>query len=205
MIPDIFLNIDDYENSVFIKNIVNNDNDLVVNVTYKSSGYEDDNTSIKNWRIDIKHCRKYRISFKEIVDVDMKEEHPLLWEFNDRQCELYFSGICENIPKLFYKLYLLHRALFEWDKQFDITTIENMRTYSNGLFAKGPKILLEKYAGCLKNNGMDYSFIGERNAVYWDGKQYLPEKKLSLLFLGESYFVAEKFSFLELNESGNEQ
>jgi len=78
-----------------------------------------------------------------------------------------------------------------------------MRAYRNGLLTKGPKTLLEKYAECLKSNGMDYTIIGERPATYWRGRQYLPEKKMRLLFFGESYFIAEKFSFLEINESSN--
>ena len=46
---------------------------------------------------------------------------------------------------------------------------------------------MEKYSECLKQNGLDYTIIGERPAKYWDRDQFILENQdLKILFLGDT-------------------
>jgi len=61
---------------------------------------------------------------------------------------------------------------------------------------------MEKYSECLKQNGLDYTIIGERPAKYWDRNQFILENQdLKILFLGDTWIIAENFSFNRQNEN----
>src|SRR5690606_40473989 len=68
---------------------------------------------------------------------------------------------------LFFDLYATHKKLFGKHQFFNIFFGEetpNFKSfqYSNGLLTQGSKKLMEKYAYCLKQNGLDFTIIGER-------------------------------------------
>jgi len=94
--------------------------------------------------------------------------------------------------KTFYTLYLTYKKLFGSHHCFNIsfgeeTTYSKHFQYSNGLLTQGSKKLMEKYGDCLKQNGLDYTIIGERPAKYWDRDQFILENQdMKILFLGDT-------------------
>ena len=161
----------------------------------------------QKWTIEAAGHRKNHVSFDFADLVEIKDDHPLLWEFTDTQCQLYFTGQCKDPAKLFYELYATHKNLFGKHKCFNISFGEETPyfkpfQYSNGLLTQGSKKLMEKYADCLKLNGLDFSIIGERPAKFWDGEQYVEEDgNLKVLFLGDTYVIAKDFSFVQHDEN----
>lgn len=92
--------------------------------------------------------------------IKIENENPLLWEFNDIQSELYFKGECINPSKLFYELYIIHKRVYKSYQHFAISfgndfDISSRFRYANGFLTKGPGKLLEIYAECLKQNGLE--------------------------------------------------
>lgn len=156
----------------------------------------------QKWTITAFGHRKNRLSFDFEPTIEVKAEHPLLWEYNDRQCQLYFNGQCKDVPKLFYDLYTIHKANFKHLKCFDISFGEGIAYFkpfhfSNGLLSEGSKTLMLKYGECLKQNGMDYTILAERPATYWDGENHVPEKgDLKILFFGKGFIIAKDFAFV---------
>jgi hypothetical protein len=114
------------------------------------------------------------------------------------------------MPKLFYDLYITHRQIFGNYKPFNISFGEGTNyfqpfQYSNGLQTEGSKKMMLMYADCLKQNGLDYSIIGERPAKYWNGKEFIIESQdLKVLFFGKGYIIAKDFSF-GLHEKNSSQ
>jgi len=161
--------------------------DFFIN-TYDS---DDNGPIVQKWTIQTVGHKKNHFSIGVDSPIDIKDDHPLLWEFTDIQCELYFKGKIKNPQKLSYDLSIIHKNLFDNFQIFNIT-FEDKRSnfrpfqYTNGLLTKGSKKLLERYALCLKENGLDYSIIGER---------LLTSQTLKILFLGDSYVIAESFAF----------
>jgi hypothetical protein len=156
----------------------------------------------QSWTITASGHRKNKLSFDYEPSIEIKSEHPLLWEYNDTQCQLYFNGQCKDVPKLFYDLYTVHKANFDRFKCFNISFGEGTPYfkpfhYSNGLLTEGSKNLMLEYAECLKHNGLDFSILGERPASYWDGEKYVPETgDLKVLFFGKGFIIAKDFAFV---------
>jgi hypothetical protein len=160
------------------------------------------------WTVEATGYRKSIISFEPDYHISLENNHPLLWEFNDTQCELYYSGECKNIEKLFYSLYSAHKEMVGKYQDFNIffekdaNDIQPLQ-YTKGFLAKGAKTLMEKYAACLKDNGLDFAIIGERQPTYFDGEEHKPESKdLKVLIIGQTYIIAEQFSFTRREEKG---
>jgi len=190
---------DDY--NLYITSVDYSTNDLVFDITLEMDWFIDKEDIFKQWKVRTTGHRKNHISFDRTAFIAITNDHPLLWEFTDLQCELYFSGQCKDPAMLFYHLYLTHKSLFKIYQPFNISFGDDTNTstrfqYTNGLLAEGPKKLLTKYADCLKQNGLDYSIIGERPATCWDGKQFVNENKnLKVFLLGDTYIIAEDFLF----------
>jgi len=132
----------------------------------------------------------------------------LLWEFTDTWCQLYFKGQCQNLEKLFYDLFLTHYEVFGEYQSFNIPLFKasnhfKLFQYSNGLLTQGSKKLMEKYAACLTKNGLDFTFLGERPAGHWYYQQFIPEKDLKVLLMGDTYVVAEDFTFMKQPEGSH--
>jgi len=121
----------------------------------------------------------------------LENEHPLLWRFSDKQCELYITGQTKATKELAFDLFNIHHSLFSHYISFDpgiLTTLNN----GHGLLQKGSKLLLKMYAGKLNDYGIKTSIISELQ----------PDKKLSdlkILFLGSSYFIGDSFEFETLD------
>lgn len=117
----------------------------------------------------------------------LENKHPLLWRFSDIQCELYITGKIDESKALTFDLLNIHYSLFGQYISFDpsiLTTLNN----GYGLFQRGSKQLLKKYAEKIKEYGIKTSIISE----------LMPDKTssdLKILFLGNSYFIGDNFEF----------
>ena len=70
-----------------------------------------------------------------------------------------------------------------------------------GLFAHGPKQILNHYFACLTKAGKEPYFFGDNPAKKWDGvKWVLEDKDLKLALLGGTYFIGQSFKFIQLNK-----
>jgi hypothetical protein len=96
--------------------------------------------------------------------------------------------------KLLADLVELHTALYgnKLPFGFGINSPQGWQklcTSPNGLFARGPKRIIDMYQKCLNKNGIKTSFLNE----------IAPNKKqFRLLLFGDSYFIAESFLFQRL-------
>ena len=167
----------------------------------------DEGAVFQKWAVEAIGHRKNRVSFGYCDFLKILEDDPLLWEFTDVQSELYFNGQVNDPVRLFFDLYVLHKKLFEAYQSFNIhygedTPYFKQFQYSNGLLTKGPKRLMEHYANCLKQNGLGYSIVGDWRPTYWDGEKHIPEPQdLKVLLLGDTYIIAESFSFVRQDEN----
>jgi len=205
-LEDIFKEYpEDYIDFYIVKADYSGD-DLVIEFILKLRSIQGEDPISQKWTIIASSPRKDKVSFNAAPFIEIKNDHPLLWEFRDTQCKLYFTGQCQNIEKLFYDLYLAHNDIFgKHQCSFDISLFKASNNfkpfqYSNGLLARGPKKLMEKYAACLKKNGLNFSFLDETPPGHWYGQQFIPEKELKILLMGDTYLIAEDFVFVKQPE-----
>lgn len=168
---------------------------------------DDKGAITQQWTIQANRHKKNHVSFDFAPFIEMKDDHPLLWEFTDTQCQLYYNGQCKEPANVFYDLFMVHKQTFGTYQCFDISFFEDTAyfkpfQYSNGLLTKGSKKLMLKYGECLDRNGLSYSIVSEQEPKYWDGEQYIPESKdLKILFIGKAYVIAEDFLFIKHAEA----
>ena len=178
--------------------------DLALRTVNQAEG--DDRSA--TWRVEAKGHRENRITFDYGENIRIEHDHPLLWKYNDLQCDLYFDGTCRDPTRLFYQLYQLHYSLYGTvipiERFLNMNDFERFFQMNGGLVARGPKKLLTRYAQCLEAAGVGWSIPGQRKAFYWDGHENRQEKgnlKIFLLGQTDTYIIAEDFEFtlLEMN------
>jgi len=161
----------------------------------------------QTWTVETVGYRKSQLFFGWADYLKISTDSPLLWEFTDTHSELYFSGKVKNPEKLFVDLYKTHKSLFRKYQSLYLPFSEEALCsgdvpYSNGQIAKGPRKLLEHYATCLKQNGLNYSIVGEWRPTVGDGFENVSNSEdLQVLFLGDTYVIAEKFIFRKHNQN----
>lgn len=206
MLPKELLDIfNDYDEDDINLGIVKTDfatEPLIVEVAISVQDFDDSEIINRKWTIQIHGHRKSKLSFDLASSLGLKEDHPLLWEFNDTLCDLYFNGQFTDPARLFVDLYKIHSSLFGNYISFetflnDTGDIYKLLNASSGLLAKGSRKLLTMYGSCLEQYNLKHSMISERQPRYWDGKQFVPERgNAKVLFIGDSYIIADKFIFI---------
>ena len=201
-LDDIFQEYSEDDFNLCITKIDYATDDFIIDFSLDIQDINDKDAIIQEWTITAAGHRKNNLSFDYEALIEIKDDHPLLWEFYDVQCQLYYSGICRDVPKLFYDLYITHKQIFGDYKCFNISFGQDPRYFTpfqfgNGRLTEGSKMLMLKYADCLKQNGLDFTIIGEMPAKYWNGKDYIIESdNLKILFFGKGYIIAKDFSFV---------
>ena len=153
--------------------------------------YGDNETPEQLWQLDIIDLEKERFVRNWTTFPEIYSDHFLLYEFIDNYIELYFNGSTSSPEKLLVDLYNLHFSNYSNDLDFGLginapNGMLKLCTNDNGLFARGPKRILIKYAECLTANGIKTNFISETES---------DKKDLKLLVFGDSYFIAHDFKF----------
>jgi hypothetical protein len=92
------------------------------------------------------------IVFPSLCDqIAVHSEHPLLWNHNDEQAQMYFSSAPERPEELLGTLYEAHNRLMSgWREmsQYVYANSERLRA-GHGLFAKGPIRLMREYSAVI--------------------------------------------------------
>lgn len=206
LIDDIFEENTEDDYSIFLNNVRRTETGHELEVKIRVHDTDEQQGTQYTWKVEALEHRKSRFSLGYVDFLCITLDDPLLWEFTDVQCELYFNGQIENAAKLFHELYLTHKKLFGNYQPFEVVFAEmsssfNHLLYSNGLVAKGSRKLMQLYAECLEGLGIGYSIVGERRPTYWDGNKHIPEREsLKLLTLGDTFIIAEDFIFTLQNE-----
>lgn len=153
------------------------------------------------WEIQINGVRSNLIKSEYADRIELFEEHPLLWPFNQLQTSLYFSRSTARPYELFESLYRVHMQVtkkwFSFDKYINtnVSIIELCKSTA-GLFASGPIMLLAAYKKEFETHAMSPTIVGGYDPKNRVNNQWIEEKdQLKVLIIGDSYVVAETFEF----------
>ena len=145
------------------------------------------------WQVTVTDVKEEYIKRGWTQNLAIYKKHILLLEYHDLNPELYFKGSTKNDERLFIDIYNSIRQLADNFNHISkyILPPERIKTLSNqnyGLFARGPKTILDIYANELIKQGIKPIFIG-------DGGLFNKDIHLKLLEFGESYFIGSDFIF----------
>jgi hypothetical protein len=153
------------------------------------------------WEIQIGGVRDELIKSDITNKLELFEEHPLLWAYNQRQTNLYFGRPTTRPYELFANIYLIHaretNSKIPFAKYFNrqLSMIDLCKS-SSGLFVSGPIKLLEAYMEELKNHDMNPTIVGGHNPKRWlNGHQVDETEIVKVLVIGDSYVIGETFDF----------
>jgi len=190
----------EYEEGDFIVNGINfNQNNSELNFTLKLD--YGDNLVFQSWKLITENCIDFKIDFDEIEPYfEFYNEHFLLNEFEDFQTEVYIKNSTENPEKLLTKLMELHYSKFEnifnIDKFIIGKNMLNRCKMNSGVFARGPKTILEDYFIILKEFGTNPYYFGNQKPGIWKRDNWEENKtKYKLCILGKNYFIGTDFLF----------
>ncbi|HNP77527.1 MAG: hypothetical protein U0289_06145 [Cyclobacteriaceae bacterium] len=158
----------------------------------------------QRWEIQIKGVREDLIKSDVADKLELFDEHPLLWTYTQRQCNLYFGSPTERPDELFVNIYNIHRKLTRNRTPFDryinkaLYEIDLCKSAS-GLFARGPIKIMEAYQQELARHQMRPTMVGEYNPKRWlNGYQVDETEIVKVLVIGDLYIIGEAFDFKKL-------
>ena len=153
------------------------------------------------WKVQINRVREDLIKSDFADKLELFEEHPLLWAYNQRQTNLYFGKGTERPYELFVNIYNIHRQLTQNRIPFGkyvnraLSTIELCKS-TTGLFAEGPINMMEAYKEELERHNMNPTIVGGHNPTRWlNGHQVDETGIVKVLVIGDSYVIGETFDF----------
>ena len=149
------------------------------------------------WEIQINGVRTNLIKSDFADGIELFEEHPLLWPYNQLQTSLYFGRPTKRPYELFEGLYRVHlqetKKWFSFDKYINANVpIIDLCKSTTGQFASGPIKLLEAYKKELESHEMNPTIVGGYNPEDSTKKE---KAQLKVLVIGDSYVVGETFEF----------
>jgi hypothetical protein len=132
--------------------------------------------------------------------LEILDQHPVLLRYNSQSGCLYFKGKSADPDKLFTDLYKAHFAFCGTHSSISDHLhggIEDlaMLNASYGLFAEGPKPLLQEYARCLEQHGITCNILEHQPLAMTNEKQIEARPQMQILLLEDSYFIGEQFVF----------
>lgn len=201
-IAEILENHDPKELHIVFNKIEYEASNPTFDIQISAISYNDEDNLVRNWVIETLQYRTCNLSLDFATTIEIYDSHPLLWQFSDIQSSMYFSGSCSNPDKLLLELYRTHKSLVGNFLQFEEVMhrtgeFEVAMKSTSGLFAMGPKRLLEAYAACLENYNLKYTIIGDRVPTFWNGEQHVQENGAAkILFIDNSYIIADSFKFI---------
>jgi hypothetical protein len=154
-------------------------------------------TAPQLWTLEVIGHRDSQLSFSNIIydtTIMLTDDHPLLWQYADEQCELYFNGSSKDTAQIITELKQIDFDLFGTHQKSG-GQLNTLLQTSNGSLGKGSKKLLTKYAVCLNKYNIQTSIIGGHTPTYSDGKNQYSGETLKLFFIRGSYIVGQDFIF----------
>ncbi len=155
-----------------------------------------DNTPAQIWQLTVGDVKAEKLMRRWSQSLALYSKHLLLLEYTDMHTELYFKGNTEQSNDLFADIFNAIAKLSDSKEDilpflFTPESINRLCKQEHGLFARGPRTILEIYQGCLNKYNIHSYFIAEY-------KPSINDQNLNLFKLGESYIIGQSFLFEQL-------
>lgn len=154
------------------------------------------------WMIKVTNHKRHEILKSGCQDIELKDEHYLLSEFNEYSGDIFVNERTDNKDDLFRELYSVHRTEFcDWipfDKYIP-HAFDNLDKFDLdfGLFAKGPLNILELYAQTLRKFYSKVNIVGKygRKKFEKDIGWTSDDTNYKVMIMEYSFVIGEYFEF----------
>lgn len=157
-----------------------------------------DEISRQQWRIECKNVRDYKLQPSESVGIEIAEKHILLYPHNELQSELFFNGSTKNQKELLADIVKAHNgAVDDWFgvQEFIHQLPYQTKEFKYGLFAKGPDLILQKYADVLGSYDISSNIINQNYPKFWNNGAWQDSTRDNVvLFIGDNYIITNNIN-----------
>ena len=154
----------------------------------------------QNWHVLCSAVKEESLSLGHHSDLQLFDDHVLLWPHLARRTSTSFYGKVENPLAVIGALCVRHKELVgEWlpFHRFLNSNIGLPELIAGGfgMLAEGPEPLVLAYEDVMRSHGFSTSHLDPTKPVYWGGNEWLDQKRPAfVLTLDDSYVVAEQFA-----------
>jgi hypothetical protein len=129
--------------------------------------------------------REATIVAGDLEEIDVRDDHPVMWDYSERHDNVYFSQAPLNPYEIIGRLFEAHKAvMYDW-RPFTkyVSVSSDILAGGYGMLARGPVSLMAKYRQAIAGHL-------ETNSVFaWE-----PEKVCQAVFFDDAYVIASAFT-----------
>jgi hypothetical protein len=137
-----------------------------------------------------------------VDDIRIETDHPLLYQYSSPPAAVFFRGQPRDVNALVLDLAQAHATTFQGWRPFPMyfnveQPLATLLQSGGGLLGQMPQPLADRVTPILEHHGLEHKvMIGEPHA-----KPRFAGQPLSVLLMGESYFISFMFSFDEMGKA----
>nr|WP_263326956.1 hypothetical protein [Neobacillus sp. Marseille-Q6967] len=147
---------------------------------------------MQEWKVICTDFRDHGLNVGFFEDFEVLDDHVYLWNYDNNLAELNFKGQCNDIKPVIADLFITHSNFVN-----GLIPLENYLNYNivdllnqgEGLFSKGPVMLIKEHDKVLSAHGYKTSTI-----------EFSKREKVSykILIFGDSFVIANDFQAINL-------
>lgn len=136
-----------------------------------------------------------------VAQVEIKQQHPLLYQYNTPPAALFFKGKPDDVNDLTLDIAQIHASTFGHWRHFPLylnveQPLVSLFQSGGGLLGQMPQPLANELVNVLEKHGLETKvMIGQS-----DSEKHSSASQIKALLMGDSYVVAYDFSFDELGK-----
>lgn len=158
---------------------------------------------IRTYIIRVNGATEHRVmSLGMTVDhVSIETDHPLLYQYTAAPAAVFFRGQPKDVNGLVLDIAQAHSLTFQGWRPFPMylnveKPLASLLASGGGLLGQMPLPLADKLTPILEHYGLEHKvMVGEPHM-----KPRFADQPLSVLLMGESYFISFMFSFEEMGK-----
>lgn len=131
-------------------------------------------------------------------DVAIHDDHPLLYQYNEKPVALFFRGQPRDVHELIIDISQAHTSVFGPWRAFPIylnveRPLATLLASGGGLLGQMPQPLADRLVKVLEKHGLEHKALSGDNELDVHNK-VLKNPKAQALQIGDSFFIANAFS-----------
>ncbi len=163
---------------------------------------------LHNYIIRVLGALEYRIvKFgATVADIQLIEEHPLLYSYNSHATALFFRGEADDVNELVLDIAQAHAVTFQLWRHFPeyLNVQQPLATLfksGGGIVGHMPEQLAESIAKVLEKHGLETKIMKDKPYTELHNNPVLLQQRPKVLLIGDSYFISYSFSVEEMGKS----
>ncbi len=141
------------------------------------------------YAFDFSGVRETTVVVGDIEEIDVRNDHPVMWDYSERHENIYFSEAPSNPYEIIGRLFEAHKTVMHDWRPFSkyLSASSGVLTGGYGMLASGPVSLMKKYREATAEHLGTYSVFARD-----------PTNQYQTVFFDDYYVIAATFTIKEV-------